>query len=148
MGDEKNIELSVSENEPVVVEDINNQLQHLVRNALSNAIKFAPESGMIDVKIASRSHMAVFEVSDNGSGVEESQLEKLREPFFRPEGQISGKGAGLGLAICHEIGLKHNGEVTLKNIKPTGFLFRYSQRYALSEEISKSGQRITSAQTS
>jgi len=148
MVDEKNIELSVSENEPVVVEDINNQLQHLVRNALSNAIKFAPESGMIDVKIARRSHMAVFEVSDNGSGVEESQLEKLREPFFRPEGQISGKGAGLGLAICHEIGLKHNGEVTLKNIKPTGFLFRYSQRYALSEEISKSGQRITSAKTS
>jgi len=128
MVDEKNIELSVSQNEPVVVEDINNQLQHLVRNALSNAIKFTPKSGTIDVRIFSHSHNAVFEVMDNGSGVEDSQLEKLREPFFRPEGQLSGKGAGLGLAICHEIGLKHNGEITLKNVEPTGFLFRYSQR--------------------
>ena len=124
----KNIELSVSQNEPVVVEDINNQLQHLVRNALSNAIKFTPASGAIDVKIFSDSHMAVFEVLDNGSGVEDTELEKLREPFFRPEGQSSGKGAGLGLAICHEISLKHGGEITLQNVEPTGFLFRYSQR--------------------
>lgn len=126
--DEKNIELSVSKNEPVIVEDINNQLQHLVRNALSNAIKFTPESGTIDVKIVSHSGNAVFEVLDSGSGVEDAQLEKLREPFYRPDGQASDKGAGLGLAICHEIGLKHNGEITLQNVKPTGFLFRYSQR--------------------
>jgi len=50
MVDEKNIELVVSQNEPVVVENINDQLQHLVRNALSNTIKFTPESGSIDVK--------------------------------------------------------------------------------------------------
>jgi len=131
MVDEKNIELAVSQNEPVIVEDINNQLQHLVRNALSNAIKFTSESGSIDVKIFSQSHNAVFEVLDNGSGVEGYQLEKLREPFFRPEGQLSGKGAGLGLAICHEISLKHKGKITLQNVKPTGFLFRYSQRQVI-----------------
>lgn len=133
MVDEKNIELSVSQNEPVVVEDINSQLQHLVRNALSNAIKFTPESGTIDVKVFSQSQNAVFEVLDSGPGVDDSQLDKLREPFFRPEGQVSGKGAGLGLAICHEIASKHNGDITLQNVKPTGFLFRYSQRRVINQ---------------
>lgn len=126
--DEKNIEISVSKNESVSMVDINHQLQHMVRNALSNAIKFAPNSGTVDIKIYQESQCAVFEVQDNGPGVEDTQLEKLREPFFRPDGQASGKGAGLGLAICQEIAVKLGGKITLKNIQPNGFQFRYDQR--------------------
>jgi len=53
--DEKEINLIVSRNEPVTALDNDHQLQHLIRNALSNAIKFSPEHGDIDVQVFTQS---------------------------------------------------------------------------------------------
>jgi len=128
--DKKQIEIQVLRNEPVLVNDNNNQIQHLVRNALSNAIKFTPDSGKIDINVYLENDRAVFCVTDNGPGVLPEQLEKLHQPFYRPDGQSSGKGAGLGLAICNEIATQLNGHLELSTISPTGFRFRYSQKTA------------------
>ena len=128
--EEKEIELIVSNNESVQVEDVNDQLQHLIRNALSNAIKFTPENGTIDVSLRKQKEYCVFEVIDNGPGVNDDQLRKLSEPFYRPDGQASGKGAGLGLAICQEIAAILKGEIHLDNAEPAGFRFRYKQQLA------------------
>ncbi len=125
--EKKNIVLIVSRNEPVQLSDNNNQLQHLIRNALSNAIKFSPESGRINVEVFNDAEYAVFMVTDNGPGAAPEQLEHLLQPFYRPEGQASGQGAGLGLAICHEIAAQLNGKLTLENVNPTGFRFCYKQ---------------------
>jgi len=123
--DEKEINLTVSRNEPVTALDNNHQLQHLVRNALSNAIKFSPARSDIDVQVFAESGTAVFQVSDNGPGVAEDVLDKLRQPFYRPDGQASGQGAGLGLAICHEIALSLGGRLALHKRQPQGFRFRF-----------------------
>ena len=64
---------------------------------------------------------------DIGPGVVAEHLKKLHEPFYRPDGQAGGKGAGLGLAICHEIAALLNGTVTLENLHPSGFRFCYRQ---------------------
>ncbi|MBX2835482.1 MAG: hypothetical protein KTR35_01425 [Gammaproteobacteria bacterium] len=127
----KHIEISVDRNEPVHVIDINHQLQHLVRNALSNAIKFAPEHGHIQIECYPDSGQAVFTVSDDGPGVSNEDLNQLHEPFYRPEGQASGNGAGLGLAICQEIAAQLNGNLTFNNLEPTGFEFCYRQPLAI-----------------
>lgn len=123
----KNIELIVSRNELVQLSDNNNQLQHLIRNALSNAIKFTPESGCIDIEVFRDAEEAVFTVTDNGPGAAPEQLEHLLQPFYRPDGQASGQGAGLGLAICHEVAAQLNGKLTLENVSPSGFRFCYRQ---------------------
>lgn len=128
LADKKQIEIQVLRNEDVHLSDSNNQLQHIVRNALSNAIKFAPENGKIEVDIAREDRLAVFTVTDNGPGVTASQLEKLRQPFYRPDGQVSGQGAGLGLAICNEVAIQLNGELALSNVSPGGFRFCYRQK--------------------
>lgn len=127
LAEDKGIELTVSRNEHVQVYDVNNQLQHLVRNALSNATKFTPESGTVDIEIYPQGGQAVFCVKDSGPGVDEENLAKLHEPFYRPDGQASGTGAGLGLAICHEIALHLSGKIELSNISPKGFRFCYRQ---------------------
>ncbi len=64
-------------------------------------------------------------VTDNGPGVTADQLEKLREPFYRPDGQASGQGAGLGLAICNEIAIQLDGQLSLENVESGGFRFCY-----------------------
>lgn len=127
LAEEKQIEISVSRNESVQVADINNQLQHLVRNALSNAIKFTPTGGSIEIELYPDRGEAVFCVLDSGPGVHPEQLDKLHEPFYSPEGQASGSGAGLGLAICHEIAAQLNGRLRLENTSPRGFRFCYRQ---------------------
>jgi signal transduction histidine kinase len=130
LADDKNIEMSVERNEPVDIIDVNNQIQHLIRNALSNAIKFTPEGGTIAIDVYCENENATFCVLDDGPGVEPEQLAQLHEPFYRPDGQVSGKGAGLGLAICHEIANHLQGQLTLENISPTGFKFCYRQAIA------------------
>jgi len=130
LAENKNIDISVARNEPAQVIDINNQLQHLIRNALSNAIKFTPDEGVINIELYSENDHAIFTVIDSGPGVQNEHLNKLHEPFYRPEGQASGKGAGLGLAICHEIAANLDASLSFENIQPTGFKFQYQQLLA------------------
>lgn len=125
LAEKKQIDLQVLKNETVQLMDQNNQLQHLIRNALSNAIKFAPEKGKVEIAVYRENSDAVFCVTDNGPGVTADHLEKLREPFYRPDGQASGQGAGLGLAICNEIAIQLNGQLSLENVESGGFKFCY-----------------------
>lgn len=127
LAEGKNIDINVIRNEPIHVADINNQLQHLIRNALSNAIKFTPEEGSINIELYRESTHAVFTVSDSGPGVKAEYVDRLHEPFYRPDGQASGKGAGLGLAICQEIASHLQGQLTFENTNPLGFKFSYRQ---------------------
>ena len=126
LAEDKNIELLVKRNDVAQVLDCNNQLQHLIRNALSNAIKFTPEGGEVVIEVFNDNDNAVFSVADTGPGVPEKHLERLHEPFYRPEDSASGYGAGLGLAICQEIALALKGTLLLENIQPNGFHFRFS----------------------
>lgn len=130
LAEKKSIQLSVTHNDSVTLLDNHHQLQHLVRNALSNALKFAPETGEVTLSIQHELDEGVFRVTDNGPGVSPEQLESLHQPFYRPDDQASGSGAGLGLAICHEIAEQLGGRIRLQNRQPTGFEFCYRQPLA------------------
>lgn len=127
LAENKNISLTVNRNEPVAVSGTESQLRHLVQNALSNAIKFTPDNGNIDIDIYSENSQGVLCVRDDGPGVKQSDLTRLTEPFFRSDEHATGVGAGLGLAICKEIADSLGGELSLKNRPDGGFEFRYSQ---------------------
>lgn len=83
----------------------------MVRNLIDNAIRYCAEKSLIQVKLYSDRLV----VEDNGGGVNEDDLPKLGERFFRPAGQNE-KGSGLGLSIVQRIAQLHHYQVKMENI--------------------------------
>ncbi len=89
------------------------RLQQLIQNLFSNAVKFTPGGGRIDVLVAKDTTSVHVSVSDSGIGVASRNQDKIFEPFFQGRGAIHNKtpGAGLGLSICKKIVDMHGGKI-------------------------------------
>lgn len=85
-------------------------LSMMLRNLLENAIKYCQDGATIRVSLNANSIV----VEDNGGGVDESDLAKLGQRFFRPAGQNE-KGSGLGLSIVQRIAELHHYTVKIEN---------------------------------
>ncbi|MBT8214232.1 MAG: HAMP domain-containing histidine kinase [Acidimicrobiia bacterium] len=101
---------------------INGNLQHLtraIRNLVDNAAHHA--TSRVDITISTNHESAVIDVADDGPGIPPEDLERIFDRFTRvdtsrtrPQG-----GAGLGLAIAHQIADSHHGNLTAKNRSPS-----------------------------
>ena len=87
-------------------------LRELVRNLLHNAIKQSPPGGALALRLASDGRHAALTIADSGPGIADSLRPRLMQPF---SGGHSPGGAGLGLAICHEIVAALGGSLALDN---------------------------------
>lgn len=88
----------------------------VLRNVLENALEFSlPDSRPIEIAVISGPQAAVVRVTDDGAGIPAGALERLFEPFFRPDPSRSRKtgGSGLGLSICKRIMEAHRGTIEL-----------------------------------
>ncbi|MCI5224139.1 MAG: ATP-binding protein, partial [Candidatus Electrothrix sp. AR4] len=88
-----------------------------------NAVKYAGEAGPIMVSAIEINDQVAISVKDLGPGVPEGYLDRLFEPFFRPEpsrDRDSG-GVGLGMAIVKTCTAACNGTVSARNREPKGF---------------------------
>ena len=98
-------------------------LARAIANIIRNAIAYSGNSGPIKITAEKKKDTLSIEICDLGPGVPEESLDRLFEPFFRPEpsrDRESG-GVGLGLAIVKTCITACNGTVSAKNTKPTGF---------------------------
>lgn len=97
-------------------------------NLLDNAIKHTKEDDKINLNVFIKDEFIVFEVADEGSGIEENILEKLFDSFVTSGTKvIDGKrGMGLGLAICKAIINAHGGDITAENRESKGAIFRFT----------------------
>ncbi|ACC72279.1 HAMP domain-containing sensor histidine kinase [Paraburkholderia phymatum] len=84
-----------------------------LRNLVSNAIRYTPDGGKVDLSVHVRDGMAWIEVVDSGPGIDEAQLPRVFDRFFRANTQI--EGSGLGLSIVQAIANRYGGAVTLRN---------------------------------
>jgi two-component system sensor histidine kinase KdpD len=75
------------------------QIERVLANLLENAIKFSPPSAPVQIRVTATRAEVIVRVVDQGPGLAESELERVFEPFYRPNGERGG-GAGLGLAIA------------------------------------------------
>jgi len=90
-------------------------LSLLVRNLLDNAIRYTPAGSEVDVRLQANS----LSVEDNGDGLNEADLQRLGERFWRPPGQEK-SGSGLGLSIVRNIAQLHAMQLTFSRRPNSG----------------------------
>lgn len=86
------------------------RLQQVLTNLLTNALKFTPPHGWIEVALRRSSGWAVITVADNGAGITPDFLPQVFERFRQGPGAAPG-GVGLGLAIARQLVELHGGEI-------------------------------------
>ncbi|MBU2871538.1 ATP-binding protein [Colwellia sp. E2M01] len=99
-------------------------LASAISNVVNNAIKYSPVEQQVIVELKEQSNTIMLSISDNGSGVPESMIDKLFQPFFRVADarDRSSGGTGLGLAIAQQAISLHHGSIVAKNQSSGGLL--------------------------
>jgi PAS domain S-box-containing protein len=97
---------------PPIVGDLD-QIEHAVRNVVSNAIKYSYEGGEVSVALEAREDSVHLAVVDEGIGIPESDQARLFERFFRAGNVGELQGTGLGLALVRQVVERHRGTVAL-----------------------------------
>jgi len=105
-----------------------NRLQQILLNLLTNAIKFTPPGGMIEIDCGSDGERTRIRVRDNGIGIEADQLQRIFSPFVQLDAapvssSITARGVGLGLAISRDLARAMGGDVTAESTAGTGSVF-------------------------
>ena len=101
------------------------KLQQVVVNLLSNALKFTPRGGRIDVACAATGAAVAITVSDSGRGIPADKLEVIFEPFVQVERALTREteGSGLGLAISRQLARAMGGDLTVVSEVGAGSAF-------------------------
>lgn len=93
-------------------------LQQCVANLFDNVLSHANTASKVQISLAVTDRDAVLRVSDNGSGISESDRQRIFERFVRLERARSGPGHGLGLSLVAAIAAAHHGSVSAAPLQP------------------------------
>ncbi|HEX6179643.1 MAG TPA: HAMP domain-containing sensor histidine kinase, partial [Chitinophagaceae bacterium] len=100
---------------------------HLIlRNLVSNAIKFTPEEGNITVEVSENGRMTTISVKDSGVGISEENLQKLFHEYYTSKGTANENGTGLGLMLCKEFLTKNGGQLKVSSKEGEGSVFSFT----------------------
>lgn len=110
---------------PAVAGDVA-RLAQVLDNLVSNALKFTPEGGRVELTLSTSNGNVVFEVADTGVGIPADERERVFERFFRSSSASAHAipGTGLGLAIAKAIVDRHDGRITVESEEGAGTTFR------------------------
>ena len=111
--------------DPVVVVGEARDLERLVANLLTNAVKYTDDGGWVRCRLHTDGGTAFLEVSDNGIGIPESELNAVFSRFFRASTARKQPipGSGLGLNIVETIAHNHGGKVSVTSALGRGTTF-------------------------
>jgi signal transduction histidine kinase len=119
---EKNISLDVEADEEIIVHGDKSMTDTVIRNLISNSIKFTNPGGNIVVRVTSSGENANVSVKDNGIGMTQQEMENLFRIDVKhtTKGTLDEGGTGLGLVICKEFVEKNGGTLTVNSKKNEG----------------------------
>ena len=100
-----------------------NLIRPILRHLLSNAISYSPQGSAIYLKICQVTHELVLEVTDNGVGIPQADIDHIFDTFYRGRNVIHIGGTGLGLAIVQRCVKLHGGSITCKSQVGDGTTF-------------------------
>src|SRR5690606_35682829 len=103
-------------NHPIFVKGDRKRVQQVIINLLDNSIKYGKKGGMTSISIFPLFEQVLVEVTDNGVGIDEKNLPRVFERFFRTDASRSREvgGSGIGLAIVKHIIEAHEQNVNVR----------------------------------
>ncbi len=113
--------------EGIIISADRDMISLVVRNLISNAIKFTPEGGRITIGAKSMSTFADIFVEDTGRGIPSHELEKINsQEFFTTNGTAQEQGTGLGLMLCRDFLEKNGGKLRIESELGKGSRFSFT----------------------
>lgn len=105
-----------------------NMINTVLRNLISNAIKFTHSDGIITVSVLDKENKLTVSVSDTGIGIPSDSIDKIFQidNDYSTKGTQNEKGTGLGLILCKEFIGKHHGEIWVESTKGKGSVFYFT----------------------
>ena len=128
MAGRKYIKLNSRFTDDLTIVADKNMIKTILRNLISNAIKFTNKNGKVEVTATSDNKQVMISVSDSGIGMTKETMAKL----FRIDSNLSThgteneKGTGLGLILCKEFVEKHGGKIWVESESGKGSIFRFT----------------------
>jgi two-component system, sensor histidine kinase and response regulator len=102
-------------------------METVLRNLISNAVKFTPAKGTVSVSIQEKGLYLIISVSDTGVGMNEETMSKIfGGEYFSTKGTSNESGTGLGLMICRDFVRKNGGEISVKSKPGEGTTFTFT----------------------
>ena len=102
-------------------------IEQVLLNLMENAVHHAQGGDRITVTLTRRDDRAVFEVRDNGAGIDPALLPKIFHTHLPAEDRAdSTRRMGIGLSVCHAILSAHGGTITAENAPEGGAVFRFT----------------------
>lgn len=128
IADNKNIVITLTALTDIFVIADQNMLKTILRNLVSNAIKFTETNGKIEILLETNPETALITVSDNGIGIAADVLEKLFTDTIiqTTQGTNGETGTGLGLLLCKEFVEKNSGKIWATGEVGKGSNFKFS----------------------
>ena len=101
----------------------NDMLKTVVRNFMSNAIKFSPEGGSVEIMLHTEGDYAKVSVRDHGVGIEPERLSSIFNKGETTYGTGGEEGSGLGLQLCLDFARKNGGDCMVESTLGEGSTF-------------------------
>ncbi|MDX1671820.1 MAG: ATP-binding protein [Balneolaceae bacterium] len=131
MAESRKVNLEIDVDEGLCLMGDPQQLERVVRNLVSNALKFTPEKGRVGVYLSETDENLELAVEDTGRGIPEEELPHIFDRFYQTKNssEIMDRGTGIGLALVKEIIDLHDGtvDVTSKYGEGTTFTVQFKK---------------------
>lgn len=106
----------------VIISVDQSRIKQVLINVIDNALKYTETGGIINVsaffKTLSEQQYIVIKISDNGCGIKEEDLDKVKTKFFKAN--YTKRGSGIGLAVADEIVRLHRGQLNVESVENQG----------------------------
>jgi two-component system sensor histidine kinase/response regulator len=119
------LDLQPSPQSLIVTAD-NDMLKTVLRNFLSNAIKFSPENSSIEIRMSAEGDFAKISVTDHGVGIAADRIGSIFKKGDTTYGTGGEEGSGLGLQLCQDFARKNGGDCFVESVEGQGSTFSFT----------------------
>lgn len=111
---------------PLMVRADNDMLKTVVRNFMSNAVKFSPEDSTIEIVMRAEGDFAKISVTDHGVGIAADRIDTIFHKGETTYGTGGEEGSGLGLQLCQDFARKNGGDAYVESVEGEGSTFSFT----------------------